>query len=203
MDIKDLKEEYNLNINQIRAVLQIFSSAFTIAVSGLMIGLILAAEKFPSSGPIFVIFPPVIVAWYIMMDLMGKELVLRSHYLASVELQIRKKTNLPFPCIESKIQSLIYLSWRYPILWVFIGFPFLLTYIYCSIKAYDFIILNFSKYVGAVVMVIYLICLLFSGFLMYLTGHAITKDLEALKDNLSKQIENVQQEDINNSETRK
>lgn len=143
MNLKDLKKEYNLTIKQIRSIMQLFSSAFGIAVSGLIIGLILAAEKYPSSGPIFVIFPLVIIAWYIMMDLVGKELYLRSQYLVLIELQIKKMTGLPFPCMESKNQSLIYSSWRYPLLWGLVAFPVLLTYIYCSIEASYYIQMNF------------------------------------------------------------
>jgi hypothetical protein len=191
MVTKELREEYDFVAGQFRAVWQTFASAFSIAVSGILIGLIMAADKYPSSGPIFVIFPLIIVGWYVMMDLQGKELASRGQYLALIEERIRKETGQAFPCAESKILPLIYSSWRYGVLVCLVSTPVLLVYSYSAVKAIDYIQLKFPKYcTGA--LAVYIIFPILSLLLAYLSGRAINKELVKIKADLAKSKKNVQ-----------
>ena len=117
MKIDELIEEYATAIKQHRAVWQTFGSAFSIAISGIIIALVMAFDKHDTSGPIFVIFPFVIISWCVMVELQGRELDARGKYLAILEEAIRKETSQAFPCAESRIQPHLYGTWRYDVIW--------------------------------------------------------------------------------------
>jgi len=150
--VEYLMEEYSTAIKQHRAVWQTFGSAFSIAISGIIIALVIALDKYDTSGPIFVIFPFVIISWCVMVELQGRELDARGKFLAILEESIRKETSLAFPCVESRIQPHLYGTWRYDVIWWIIGMPILSIYVLVSWKGLIFFrsttLTKFDNYIG-------------------------------------------------------
>lgn len=199
MNTKDIKEEYAFATSQYRLMMQTFGNTFTIAISGVLIGLIMAVEKYPSSGPVFLILPFIIVGWYIMMELQGKEINARWKYISLLEKKIQELTGQAFPCAASRLVPHIYSTWRYQPLWVLIGSPIFLIYIFVCIKAMSYIhVTKPNYYIPA--LVIYIILPVVPMVLMHFTGSAIDKELSSIKVDLLMSKKDVQQKDADKSE---
>ena len=174
-----LQKEYDSTITQHRAVWQTFASAFTLALSGILIALVMALDKYPASAPLFAVFPLVIVAWFIMVDLQGKELYLRSKYMVLLEREIRHQTKEPFPCMDTAIQRHIYSTWRYDLLRPLVAAPILIIYlftvrrglVYLHNRSLSWLLAGVATYSCAILLTI---------FLLWLTGRKINRELADL-----------------------
>ncbi|MFH1883381.1 MAG: hypothetical protein ABIL62_11795 [Planctomycetota bacterium] len=128
--LNHLRKEYDFTAKQYWSVWQTYATTFAIAVSGFLIAIILASDKYPASGPLFILFPFGVIAWFIMMHLQGKELDGRCQYMAILEREIKKRSGEPFPCVESRLRTHLYSSWRYKYLKLLVAVPFLLDYVF-------------------------------------------------------------------------
>ena len=187
-----LRTEYGATADRSKAVWQTVGTTITLAVSGVFIALILAVEKYPTSGPVFLVLPFILVGWYVMMDLQTEELYWRGKYLGLLEEDIRKLTGEPFPCGESKLQHVLYGSWRFTLLSPLVGLPVALIYVFTTKKALDYL-LTISPLYFIVGVASLTACPLLAALLTFLNGRALDNELNEVRALLGEHGKNVQQ----------
>jgi hypothetical protein len=134
-----LLEDYGLNSERHREVSRSLGLTFLVGIAGILAALFLNYLCPDARGPINSVLPCVVIALYVLLELMGLELMSRERYLALLEMRIRFLTGDEIPCWESRFRRIIYHTWRFEWLKRVVAAPAGIFYAICVWKAVPYL----------------------------------------------------------------
>lgn len=124
-----LLKEYEVTVQQFRGVWGGFVQTCIILISGLLVAFFLAFQHFDKIRCAFVVLPFFLAAWYMYVELQGRELIARAGYLKRLEGEIREISSMGAPRWETTFRDILWSGWTYVVMTVIMTIPLLLVYV--------------------------------------------------------------------------